>query len=179
MKIYTLTGDDGSTSLHGGRRVPKHSLRVEAYGTVDELVSWVGLLRTFKETSSQHDFLLLMQDQLMRCAVSLASDNPPGVLPSSVFLSLIESEIDKMEAVLPELKHFIIPGGSTAVSNCHIARCVCRRAERCVLRLKESETVPGIINKILNRLSDYLFVLARHTGYSSGYQEIKWPVAGP
>jgi cob(I)alamin adenosyltransferase len=178
MKIYTLTGDDGSTSLSGGRRVPKHSLRVEAYGTVDELVSWVGLLRTLPETSTQHDFLLMMQDQLMHCAVSLASDNPSGVLPSSGCLNLIESEIDKMEAVLPELKHFIIPGGSTAVSYCHIARCVCRRAERSVLRLKDSETVPGIVNKILNRLSDYLFVLARHAGYSSGYQDIKWPIPG-
>jgi cob(I)alamin adenosyltransferase len=178
MKIYTLTGDDGSTSLQGGRRVPKHSLRVEAYGTVDELVSWVGLLITLKETSSQHHFLLLMQDQLMHCAVSLASDKTGEVLPLSSCLNLIESEIDKMEAVLPELKHFIIPGGSTAVSYCHIARCVCRRAERSVLRLKDSETVPGIINKILNRLSDYLFVLARHAGYNSGLQELKWPLAG-
>jgi cob(I)alamin adenosyltransferase len=175
MKIYTLTGDDGSTSLHGGRRVPKHSLRVEAYGTVDELVSWVGLLRTLNETSSQHVVLLLIQDQLMHCAVSLASDKADEVLPSSC-LNLIESEIDKMQAVLPELKHFIIPGGSTAVSYCHIARCVCRRAERCVLRLKDSETVPDIINKMLNRLSDYLFVLARYTGYNSGNQELKWPV---
>jgi cob(I)alamin adenosyltransferase len=176
MKIYTLTGDDGSTSLNGGRRIPKHSLRVEAYGTIDELVSWIGLLRTLKETSSQHDFLLLVQDQLMQCAVSLASDNISEVLPSSASLNLIESEIDKMEAVLPELKHFIIPGGSTAVSYCHVARCVCRRAERRVLRLKDSETVPAIINKILNRLSDYLFVLARHTGYNSGIQEVKWPI---
>jgi cob(I)alamin adenosyltransferase len=180
MKIYTLTGDDGTTSLSGGRRVPKHSLRVEAYGSVDELIAWIGLLRDFKENSARRDLLIYIQDQLMRCAAGLAHDNlnknVREILPEESCISLLEKEIDKMEDSLPPLKNFILPGGNIIVSHCHIARCVCRRAERAVLRLNEAEKSPEIITKILNRLSDFLFVLARKVSLELDSEEIKWSV---
>jgi len=178
MKIYTLTGDDGTTSLSGGRRVPKHSLRVEAYGSVDELIAWIGLLRDHRENSSRKELLIFIQDQLMRCAAGLAHDdkniNNPEILPQSDSIAIIEKEIDKMEESLPKLKNFILPGGNIAASHCHIARCVCRRAERAVLRLNEVEGSPEIINKFLNRLSDFLFVLSRKIGLEADYDEVKW-----
>lgn len=180
MKIYTLTGDDGSTSLSGGRRVPKHSVRVEAYGTVDELIAWVGLIRVQEQCKDAGSILLYIQDQLMRCAAALASDstneNSTGILPDPDCTGLIEREIDKMEEGLPMLKNFILPGGSTPVSYCHIARCVCRRAERSVLRLKESEESPEIVIRLLNRLSDYFFVLSRKISFDLDNEEVKWLV---
>jgi cob(I)alamin adenosyltransferase len=180
MKIYTLTGDDGTTSLSGGRRVPKHSIRVEAYGSVDELIAWIGLLRDHKENSERRDLLIYIQNQLMRCASALAWDrNNPGskkALPEEECLLMIEKEIDRMEEMLPTLKNFILPGGHLLVSYCHIARCVCRRAERAVLRLNLTEESPPIVNKILNRLSDYLFVLSRTIGLELDCEEIKWTV---
>lgn len=180
MKIYTLTGDDGTTSLWGGGRVPKHSARVEAYGSVDELIAWIGLLRDLKENSGRSGILIYIQDQLMRVAALLscvdARHNRKLLHPDADCLSKLEAEIDSMEAKLPPLKSFILPGGNISVSYCHVARCVCRRAERTVTRLKESEESPDIITKFLNRLSDYLFVLARMIGYETGYQEVKWPL---
>ncbi|HLN56148.1 MAG TPA: cob(I)yrinic acid a,c-diamide adenosyltransferase [Bacteroidales bacterium] len=180
MKIYTLTGDDGTTSLSGGGRVPKHSARVEAYGSVDELIAWIGLLRDLKENSDRTEILIYIQDQLMRCASVLASIDPGQnkklILPDAECLSRLESEIDRMEEKLPPLNSFILPGGNISVSYCHVARCVCRRAERAVTRLKESEESPDIITKFLNRLSDFLFVLAKLIGYQTGYQEVKWPL---
>jgi len=180
MKIYTLTGDDGTTSLSGGRRVPKHSLRVEAYGTVDELIAWIGLLRGCNENAERKDLLVYIQDQLMKCAAGLAYDpenrNSKEVLPDADSVSVIEKEIDRMENSLPTLKNFILPGGNMLVSYCHIARCVCRRAERSVLRLNEVERSPEVINKFLNRLSDFLFVLSRKIGLELDNEEIKWPV---
>lgn len=180
MKIYTLTGDDGTTSLSGGRRVPKHSLRVEAYGTVDELIAWIGLLRGCNENSERKDLLIYIQDQLMKCAAGLAYDpenrHSKEVLPDADSVSVIEKEIDRMENSLPTLKNFILPGGNMLVSYCHIARCVCRRAERSVLRLNEVERSPEVINKFLNRLSDFLFVLSRKIGLELDNEEIKWPV---
>lgn len=179
MKIYTLAGDDGSTSLSGGKRVPKHSLRVEAYGSVDELVAWFGLLWALKENSIRKNILIQIQDQLMSCASVLAAPEKtarPEHFHAEDCLTLVEKEIDKMEEGLPQLTSFVIPLGDIATSYCHIARCVCRRAERSVLRLKETEHVPDIIHKLLNRLSDYLFVLSRSIGQSSGYEEIKWPL---
>jgi cob(I)alamin adenosyltransferase len=180
MKIYTLTGDDGTTSLSGGRRVPKHSLRVEAYGSVDELISWIGLLRDHKENLARKELLIYIQGQLMRCAAALAwdreNDKSKKLLPDAGSISVLEKEIDKMEEKLPQLKNFILPGGSIIVSYCHIARCVCRRAERAVLRLNESEESPEIVNKFLNRLSDYLFVLARTICLELDNEEIKWTV---
>ena len=180
MKIYTLTGDDGTTSLSGGRRVPKHSLRVEAYGSVDELIAWIGLLRDYRENSSRKELLIYIQDQLMRCAAGLAYDskNPESreIFPESDSISVLEKEIDTMEQSLTPLKNFILPGGNIIVSHCHIARCVCRRAERAVLRLNEAEGSPEIVSKFLNRLSDFLFVLSRKIGLETDSEEVKWSI---
>lgn len=178
MKIYTLTGDDGTTSLSGGRRVPKHSIHVEAYGSVDELIAWFGLLRDHKENLKRKELLIYIQSQLMLCAAALAYDrentNSIKLLPDADCISIIEKEIDMMEETLPPLKNFILPGGNILVSYCHIARCVCRRAERAVLRLNEAEESPEIVNKFLNRLSDFLFVLSRKIGLELDIEEIKW-----
>jgi cob(I)alamin adenosyltransferase len=180
MKIYTLTGDDGTTSLSGGRRVPKHSLRVEAYGSVDELIAWIGLLRIYEQYHTRNGILIYIQDQLMRCAAALAYDSSNEksrkLLPDADCTQVIEKEIDKMEEFLPQLKNFILPGGSVLVSYCHIARCVCRRAERAVLRLKETEELPEIVIRFLNRLSDFLFVLSRNISLESGNEEVIWSV---
>ena len=180
MKIYTLTGDNGTTSLSGGRRVPKHSLRVEAYGSVDELIAWIGLLRSHKENRERKEVLIYIQDQLMRCAAGLACDpenrNSKKILPDADSITVLEKEIDKMEDSLPPLKNFILPGGNILVSYCHIARCVCRRAERTVLKLNEAERSPEVINKFLNRLSDFLFVLSRKISLDLDNEEIKWSV---
>lgn len=178
MKIYTLTGDDGTTSLSGGRRVPKHSLRVEAYGSIDELIAWIGLLRDYKENESRKQVLIYIQDQLMRCAASLAYDsknsNSRLILPENDCVSIVEREIDNMETALPQLKNFVLPGGNLLISYCHIARCVCRRSERAISRLNESEDTPEIVNKFVNRLSDYLFVLARKISYELDIEETMW-----
>ena len=180
MKIYTLTGDDGTTSLSGGRRVPKHSVRIEAYGSVDELIAWFGLLRDHKENLKRTELLIYIQKQLMLCAAALASDseniNSRKLLPDGDCVSVIEKEIDKMEEVLTPLNNFILPGGNILVSYCHIARCVCRRAERAVLRLNEAEESPEIVNKFLNRLSDYLFQLSRLISLELDIEEIIWSV---
>jgi cob(I)alamin adenosyltransferase len=180
MKIYTRTGDDGNTSLAGGRRVPKYNLRVEACGSVDELLSWLGLLRDLKENSSRRNTLLYIQDQLMRCAVTLATEKAgeEGAkhLPDKTSVSLLESEIDKMEAKLPKVRNFILPGGSVLVSYCNIARSVCRRTERAVVNLNNAEEVPDIVVKFLNRLSDYLFVLSRLISLELDNKEISWSV---
>jgi cob(I)alamin adenosyltransferase len=180
MKIYTLTGDDGTTSLSGGRRVPKQSIRVEAYGSVDELIAWFGLLRDHNENLERREILIYIQSQLMLCAAGLAYDHEnvksKRFLPDADCVSIIEKEIDSMEAKLPALNNFILPGGNILVSYCHIARCVCRRAERSVLRLKEAEESPEIVIKFLNRLSDYLFILSRKISLDLDIEEIKWQV---
>lgn len=180
MKIYTLTGDDGTTSLSGGRRVPKHSVRVEAYGSVDELIAWIGLLRDHKENVKRKDLLIYIQDQLMRCAAALAYDNQNSssrmILPENDCITILEKEIDAMEATLPELKNFILPGGNIIISYCHIARCVCRRAERSISALNKTEKSPEIVNKFINRLSDFLFVLSRKITLDLDIEEVKWLV---
>jgi cob(I)alamin adenosyltransferase len=180
MKIYTFTGDDGTTSLSGGRRVPKHSLRIEACGSVDELISWFGLLRDHNENLKRAGLLLYIQDQLMKCVAALTYDceniNSRQILPDSDCVPVIEKEIDNMEEVLPPLVNFILPGGNLLVSYCHIARCVCRRAERAVIRLNETEESPEIVNRFLNRLSDYLFQLSRILCLELDIEEINWSV---
>jgi cob(I)alamin adenosyltransferase len=178
MKIYTRTGDDGTTSLSGGRRVPKYHPRVEAGGSVDELMSWIGLLRDFPENDARKDFLTCIQNQLMTCSAALASDPDNNkirkyLLDTSCTLKL-EKEIDKMERKLKPQKSFVLPGGNILVSYCHIARCVCRRAERNVLKLNQKEKSPEIIHIFLNRLSDYLFVLSRIISLELDIQEVKW-----
>ncbi len=180
MKICTGGGDDGTTSLKGGERVPKHSLRVEAFGTADELIAWIGLLRDFKENSKRAQFLIFIQDQLMKCTASLAAGKADRTtekfIPGPESVLALEKEIESMETKLPETVKFILPGGHILVSYCHIARCVCRRTERAVLRLKNAEEIPEIIPKFLNRLSDYLFVLSRLLSLELDIQEITWPI---
>jgi len=180
MKIYTLTGDDGTTSLSGGRRVPKHSQRVEAYGSVDELIAWIGLIRDQQNDEKRKQLLVYIQGQLMRCAAALAHDSQNSsskkVLPETDCIEKIEREIDLMEESLPKLNNFILPGGHIIVSHCHIARCVCRRAERAVARLNISEDSPEIVIRFLNRLSDFLFVLSRKIASELGSEELKWIV---
>jgi cob(I)alamin adenosyltransferase len=180
MKIYTRKGDDGSTSLVGGKRVPKHDIRVEAYGSVDELISWVGLLRDHPENKNHQKLLIYIQEQLMICAASLASDpeNPGNKLfsPDPDCVTKLENEIDRLEGSLKPLTGFIIPGGHILVSYCHITRCVCRRAERSILRLNRTEKTPEIINKFINRLSDYFFVLSRNISLNLDIEEVKWSV---
>jgi cob(I)alamin adenosyltransferase len=180
MKIYTLTGDDGTTSLSGGRRVPKHSVRVEAYGSVDELIAWIGLLRDHKENQKRKELCIYVQNQLMKCAAALAYDNTNSnskkILPDPDCVSVLENNIDLMEETLPPLKNFILPGGNILVSYCHIARCVCRRAERAISALNKVEESPEIVNKFINRLSDFLFVLSRKIALELDIEEIKWSV---
>jgi len=180
MKIYTLTGDDGTTSLPGGRRVPKHSIRVEAFGSVDELIAWIGLLRDHKENQTRKELLIYIQNELMKCAASLACDSndvkSKKILPDPECISVIEKEIDVMEETLRPLNNFILPGGNLLVSYCHIARCVCRRAERAIIRLNKTEESPEIVNKFLNRLSDFLFVLSRKISIEVDNEEVKWSI---
>jgi cob(I)alamin adenosyltransferase len=180
MKIYTYTGDDGTTSLSGGRRVPKYSERVDAYGSVDELIAWIGLLRDHKENKIRRPILIYIQDQLMRCAAALAYDEQNSrqtiIIPDADCATLLEREIDAMEKLLPPLKNFILPGGNILVSYCHIARCVCRRAERSISRLNKTENTPEIVNIFINRLSDYLFVLSRLISLELDAEEVIWQI---
>jgi len=178
FKIYTKTGDKGSTSLIGGTRVPKHHIRIESYGTVDELNSYIGLLNDQDIDKDIQAFLLEIQDRLFTIGSSLASDPEkskmtiPDLLEDDV--KALESRIDDMTNALPVMKSFILPGGHTIVSYCHIARCVCRRAERNITQLAENEEVDDLVLIYLNRLSDYLFVLARKLAQELNVKEIPW-----
>ena len=172
MKIYTKTGDSGTTSLYGGTRVKKYNLRIESYGTVDELNSYVGLIKDQDISNTNKNSLLKIQNELFTLGSMLATPpeketlkngkerlNIPKIDESAVLF--LENEIDRMDAALPQMTHFILPGGHQAVSFCHVARCVCRRAERLSVALNDQETINNDIIKYLNRLSDYLFTLAR------------------
>lgn len=178
MKIYTKNGDKGTTSLIGGTRVPKHSLRIESYGTVDELNSYIGLIRDQAIDEKYKAQLLEIQDRLFTIGSSLAADPEkskmklPDLIESDV--RFLEDKMDEMDEQLPELRFFILPGGNTIVSYCHLARCVCRRAERITTNLDEHEFVPPIVMQYLNRLSDYLFVLGRKIGLDLGTEEQAW-----
>ena len=178
MKIYTKTGDKGYTSLIGGTRVPKHHLRIESYGTVDELNSYIGLIRDQQLTDYDKDILKQIQDRLFTIGSSLAADPEKSrmVIPDlhTADIELLEKEMDRMNETLPELRHFILPGGSNTISYCHIARCVCRRAERLSVHLAEESTVDEKVNIYLNRLSDYLFTLARKVGHDDNVPENQW-----
>ena len=177
-KIYTKTGDKGQTSLIGGTRLPKHHIRIEAYGTVDELNSFIGLVRDSINEKELFDLLIEIQDRLFTIGSLLAADPEKNkmVLPqiSETDIQLLEKEIDAMNEHLPEMKSFVLPGGHTTISFCHLARCVCRRAERCVLRLNEEQPVNELIYKYLNRLSDYLFVLSRKFTQDLKAEETPW-----
>ncbi|MBC7915997.1 MAG: cob(I)yrinic acid a,c-diamide adenosyltransferase [Pyrinomonadaceae bacterium] len=178
MKIYTKTGDKGYTSLIGGVRVPKYHLRIESYGTVDELNSHIGLIRDQNISEECKAVLKEIQDRLFTIGSVLASDPEKSrmKLPdlNQVDIELLESEMDIMSTVLPPLKHFILPGGSVTVSCCHVARCICRRAERITVQLSEESFVDEKVIIYLNRLSDYLFVLARKLCFDDGIEENKW-----
>ena len=185
MKVYTKTGDTGTTALFGGTRVPKHHIRIESYGTVDELNSHIGLIRDQEINLLYKNVLIEVQDRLFTVGAILAT--PPekevlkngqkrlqnlGILETDI--EFLENEIDTMENSLPPMTHFVLPGGHTTVSYCHIARCVCRRAERLAVHLNDIEPTDELVIKYLNRLSDYLFVLARKLSHDLNADEVKW-----
>jgi cob(I)alamin adenosyltransferase len=177
FKIYTKTGDKGETGLFGGKRLPKSHLRIEAYGTVDELNSYIGLLRDLSTVQQQKDWLLEIQERLFTLGSSLASDPDKQMITPDLKaedIQMMESAIDEMDTALPALKNFILPGGHPNVAHCHIARCVCRRAERRVVALALEENVEEIVVQYLNRLSDFLFTLGRKMGQDLGAEEIPW-----
>ena len=179
-KIYTKTGDLGKTSLIGGTRVPKSHLRIETYGTVDELNSFIGFLYDQLTHENSKTTLREIQDRLFTIGSSLACDpekEPKMKLPDlkEEDVTLLETAIDEMNEVLKPMRSFILPGGSMPVSSAHIARCVCRRAERdCVNMMEQEMFIDPLVIKYLNRLSDYLFVLARYIGHLTGVSEIEW-----
>lgn len=178
MKVYTKTGDKGETSLLGGGRVSKSDVRIESYGTVDELNAWIGLIRDHTENNRIRDLLEIIQDRLFIIGSLLAVE--PGKMFDSLpelkeeDISLLESEMDEMDEKLPEMRNFILPGGHPLVSYTHITRAVCRRAERHIIRLDKEQKVDEAIIRYLNRLSDYLFMLARFTAQDLGVKEVRW-----
>lgn len=178
FKIYTKTGDKGQTSLIGGTRLPKHHIRIEAYGTVDELNSHIGLLRDVIDDAGTRELLVSIQDRLFTIGSHLAADPEknkmklPPLFEEDV--TALEKAIDAINEQVPEMRSFVLPGGHVHVSYCHIARCVCRRAERAVLRLAENEPVEEIHGKYLNRLSDYLFMLSRWLTLKLQAAETPW-----
>ncbi len=179
MKIYTKTGDQGQTALISGRRVPKSDLRIDAYGTVDELNACVGLVRDQPVNESRRGILKEIQDRLFTMGALLATDPEKTVrkpIPDlfDADVELLEKEMDAMDAELPELRHFVLPGGHEAVSLAHLARTVCRRAERRVVELAAESDVEPLVVRYLNRLSDYLFVLSRKMAQELGAEEVKW-----
>jgi cob(I)alamin adenosyltransferase len=178
MKVYTKTGDDGTTGLFGGARVPKHHIRIESYGTVDELNSYIGLVRHRKIDSKAEAILGEVQDRLFTIGSILASDPSKSNLKTPDLhnsdIELLEKEMDRMNEELPEMRSFVLPGGNDTVSFCHIARCVCRRAERLAVLLNEKEPIEPLVIKYLNRLSDYLFVLSRKIAQDDKLTEIPW-----
>lgn len=178
MKIYTKTGDKGLTSLIGGTRVPKSSLRIDCYGTVDELNSHIGLLRDQDVNATRRDLLKEIQDRLFTIGASLASDPEKSKMKipdlHDTDVTLLEEEMDRMNVQLPELRVFVLPGGHQSVSFAHVARCVCRRAERLVIHLREDSFVADLVVMYLNRLSDYLFVLSRQMAHDLGAEEVSW-----
>lgn len=180
FKIYTKTGDLGKTSLIGGTKVPKSHLRIESYGTVDELNSYIGLVNDLLDDETSKLMLREIQDRLFTIGSSLACDPDketgmkiPDLKESDI--TVLENEIDKMNEVLPQMKSFILPGGHQAVSTIHVVRCVCRRAERiCVHMQEEKLFIDPLVIKYLNRLSDYLFVLSRYIAHINNIAEIPW-----
>lgn len=182
MKIYTKTGDTGQTSLISGRRVSKADSRIDSYGTVDELNSWIGLVRDQAVNISRRDLLKEIQDRLFTVGATLATDPDRSEKPRSkaipdivaTDITLLEQAMDAMDADLPELRAFVLPGGHESVSYAHLARTVCRRAERLVIALNSESPVDPLVIQYLNRLSDYLFVLSRKMTQELGSEEVAW-----
>lgn len=178
MKIYTKTGDQGTTSLFGGKRVSKSDLRIDTYGTTDELNSWIGVLRDQEVNTARKNTLIEIQDRLFTTGSILATEpgNTKVKIPllAEADIVFLESEIDAMDIALPSMRSFILPGGHPSVSFGHVARTVCRRAERLTIALSKIETVDPMVIKYLNRLSDYLFVLTRKMAFELGIEETPW-----
>ena len=178
MKIYTKTGDQGMTSLVGGTRVSKANLRIDTYGTVDELNAYVGLVRDQPVNEARRDLLKEIQDRLFTIGSILASepDQTKKKLPDlhEADLRLLEDEMDAISEIVPPLRVFVLPGGHQSVSFCHVARTVCRRAERLVIGLNSTEPTDELVAKYLNRLSDYLFMLSRLMTHELGSEEVAW-----
>jgi len=185
MKIYTKTGDKGTTALFGGTRVPKHHIRIDSYGTIDELNSHIGLIRDQNIDEHYQSILINIQDKLFTVGAILATDPEKAILKSGKArlnipkisdedIALLEKEMDEMELQLTPMTHFVLPGGHQTVSFCHIARCVCRRAERLASALNEMEPFDPNTLIYINRLSDYLFVLARKLSKDLQAKEVKW-----
>jgi cob(I)alamin adenosyltransferase len=182
FKIYTKTGDQGTTALIGGTRIPKNHIRIEAYGTVDELNSWLGLIADLLQDEPEKKVLKTIQNILFTIGSSLACDpekDTKMMIPELLLqdITILEQEIDRMELQLPALSNFVLPGGHPVASHVHIARCVCRRAERiCVAIQQENQTIDVLVIQYLNRLSDYLFVFSRYILHTHGGEETIWKV---
>jgi cob(I)alamin adenosyltransferase len=178
MKIYTKTGDTGTTSLFGGKRVSKADLRIDTYGTVDELNSHIGLVRDQQVNAKRKNMLIEIQDRLFTVGSILATEpgNTKVKIPSLVEddILLLEKEMDMMDAELSPMKFFVLPGGHQSISFCHVARTVCRRAERLTISLNSQEVIDPLVIKYLNRLSDYLFILSRKMTLELGAEETPW-----
>ena len=178
MKIYTKTGDKGETSLYGGKRVSKLSVRIEAYGTIDELNSFIGLLKDQSIADDHKAFLFTIQNKLFTIGAIMATPSDSNKLKieriAESDIEALEKEIDKMDSTLEQMTHFILPGGHKSVSYCHVCRSICRRAERRAYELTTEESLDDVVLKYLNRLSDYLFVLARKLTKELNVEETKW-----
>jgi cob(I)alamin adenosyltransferase len=178
MKIYTKKGDNGTTGLIGGTRILKSSLRIEAYGTIDELNSYIGLVRDQDINEHYKKQLIEIQDRLFTIGSSLAADPEKSTMKipdlKAADIEVLEKWMDEMEEALPEMKNFVLPGGHQTVSFCHVARCVCRRGERIIVDLSQHEFVADMIISYVNRLSDYLFVLSRKITLDLGTVEQPW-----
>ncbi len=184
MKIYTKSGDSGTTSLFGGERVLKYHLRIESYGTIDELNSYIGLIYVQDISNIHKNTLIEIQKMLFVIGTILSTPKHKEQLKNGknrlkIFISedniaFLENMIDAIELSLPTITHFILPGGNSIVAQCHIARCVCRRAERLLVQLSQNEDIDVLILKYINRLSDFLFVLARKISVEQKAEEIPW-----
>lgn len=178
MKVYTKTGDKGTTALIGGKRVLKNDIRIEAYGTVDELMAYTGVVHDQLENEDDKSFLIDIQDKLMTCAAILATDTDDRELKipkiTDEDIKKLEKEIDAIDKKLEPLVKFILPGGHTTVSFCHVARTVCRRCERLTIAVNQDDSNCIMVVKYLNRLSDYYFVLGRKLNKELNVKEIPW-----
>lgn len=179
FKVYTKTGDDGTTGLVGGNRVKKYDLRLECYGTVDELNASVGLIRAYPIDEEIKTLLVQIQNKLFNIGSRLASDEKGDAFTANLAIQqediqVLEDAIDGFEETLPELRNFILPGGELSVAQCHMARTICRRAERRIVEFSEDTPVQEEIVKYINRLSDFMFVLARKLSQNNGVQETQW-----
>lgn len=180
MKIYTKTGDDGTTGLIGGSRVKKYDIRLEAYGTIDELNAYIGLLRSFSEIKNEQvEHLIKIQNKLFVIGGALATDKNKGELSEKLICSnedvfFLENLIDNYSENLPELTHFVLPGGHPVIAYCHIARTICRRAERRIVELADEQIIQKSLIQFINRLSDFIFVLSRQITHDLNVNEIPW-----